>query len=262
MEQDPTGREVPMSNTLWLARTAACAAVTALLTVLGFAPSALAGKGGTVRYEYEPTSLDYEAIGFLDGSRLGGASCNPNVDALWSGQVETKSLPGSVQGDGSFTITHKGETGKIVADVPAFSFIKASHSLVTACDAAMPPSASAYKNTECNPNSINSDLRIVGKVTGGVGTRVEVKWRLSLNPLGIGNELLPNSFSCVEPFAFPVADCLRLKTTINKLTAKKPTLPFGCLGTTSSPPPGSGYKTYGSSAAASGTLALRRTKIH
>ena len=259
MEHDPAGREVPASRTLWLARTAA---VTAMVTVLGFAPSALAAKGGTVKYEYEPTSLDYEAIGFLDGSRLGSASCNPNFDALWSGQVETKSLIVPAQGEGSFTIKHKGETGKIIADVPAFSHLSASHSLVTACDEGTPPSASAYQNTECNPNSIDSNLRIIGKVTGGVGTGVEVKWRVSVNLLGTVNDLLPDSFSCVEPFAFPAADCLPLKTTINKLTAKKPRLPFGCLGETSTPPVGSGYTTYGSSASANGAVELKRTKIH
>src|SRR4051812_179294 len=123
-----------MSSAPWLARAVACAAVTALLAVLGFAPSALAGQEATGKYEYEPTFFDYEAIGFLDGSRLGPQSCNPNVDALWSGEVDTKSLITPVEGDGSFTIAHKGETGKIVAEVPAFSYIKASHSLVTACD--------------------------------------------------------------------------------------------------------------------------------
>jgi hypothetical protein len=250
-----------MSSALWLARTVACAAVTVLLAVLGFAPSALAEKEETVKYEFKPTSLKYEAIGFLDGSKLGSASCNPNVDALWSGQVETKSLLKPVQGDGSLTITDKGATGKIVAGVPVFSHINASHSLVTACDESTPPSPSEYRNTDCNPGGVDGDLLVVGKVTGGVGTSVQVKWRVSLNPLGSVNELLPNSLSCVEPFAFPPADCLRLKTTINKFTDKKPRLPFGCLGKTSSPPPGSGYTDYGSSAAANGAVGLKLTKI-
>jgi hypothetical protein len=253
-----------MPSTLWIARAAACATVTALSVVLGFAASALAGQEGTAKYEYKPTSLHYDALGYLDGSRFGATSCNPNVDAIWSGQVETKStITDPVEGEGSFTIAEKGEKGKIVAGKPGFNYMSASHSIVTECDTQEPPSPSEYQNTDCNPQiEMESDILIVGKITGGVGTKVQVKWRISVDPLSTGNFLLPNSLSCVEPFAFPAADCKPVTTTIDKFTAPKLSLPFGCFGKTSTPPPGSGYTMYGSSDAAHGTVDLKRTKIH
>jgi hypothetical protein len=254
-----------MSSALFLARTFACAAITALLTLLALAPSAFAATDGTVKYEYVPTALVYDATGFVDGSKFGSTSCNPNVDAIWSGEVDAYSYVSEpTEGDGSFKITEHGETGKFVAHRLGFATFSASHSLVTGCDDSMPPSANTYENTPCSSPDPAPDipLLIVGTLTGGVGTSVNVKWRISTDPLSSANYLLPDSFSCVEPFAFPAAKCDPIKTTINKLAGKNVKLPFGCLGKTSVPPAGSGYRDYGSSDAASGTLSMKRTKIH
>jgi hypothetical protein len=237
-----------------------CALVALSAALL--APSAFAEKDDTATYEYKPTDLYYNAIGLLDGGKLGSGACNPNVDAIWSGEVDTYSyITEKPTGEATFKIKDNGEAGKIFVQRTSFSNFSAMHSIVTACDNGMPPSPSSYSNSTCSPEPVDSDVLMVGKISGSVGKSVVVKWRVGQG-VGSDDRLVPDSFSCVQPFTFPKATCRPLQTTIKKLTDKIVTLPFGCLGTTLTPPAGSGYSQYSSSAAAHGTVTLKRTKIH
>ena len=238
-----------------------------LLAILVASPVAIAN-----RYTYKVAGGAYEANALLDGGHLTGG-CSPNVDALWSGEVnahldplavtryagadEAALVRPEIRGNGHLEIKRHGTSGYAFGYLPVKSDFTGRHDLTTACDA-----SGSVTETKTTPCAAADDAEIFASVhiSGGVGTRLKLSWDVYFVPLSAGGDLVPDVFSCVEPFKFPSAECDDGKSTLAKVTAKHVRLPFGCLGTTSVPPPGSGYTKYGTSAAANGYIKLLRTK--
>jgi len=105
----------------------------------------------------------------------------------------------------------------------------------------------------------DSTLHVHASIAGGVGTRVKLSWTFFLFA-GASGKLLPDTFSCVEPYQFPDGSCVS-RTTLNALTGPSATLRFKCDFATSSPPAGRSYTKYGAVVSATGTIRLKRTRF-
>jgi hypothetical protein len=232
--------------------------LTAQLALLICTSAVYASNSGTAHYEYHVTGVDYHATGQVSGGRFQG-ECTPAEDALWEGDVtsDDSELRQLVKlGDGSLKVLPHGTSGDIEAKFFVESKFSASHRETTACENG---SESASSTLSCM-NSSESEQRVLVDISGGVGDRVKLAWTFSLED-GSGSQLVPNTFSCVEPYVFPIGICTT-KAGLNKLTSRTVTLPFDCLYTTSTPPAGRNYTKYAAVAHANGALHLKRTKQH
>jgi hypothetical protein len=99
-------------------------------------------------------------------------------------------------------------------------------------------------------------------IEGGIGTQVSLFWNFFIP--GGGGILVSNVFSCVEPLRFPGRspgkDYCETRAALSKLTAVTVKLPFKCFYETVTPPIGSPYTSYASTASAKSFIRLKRTK--
>lgn len=231
-------------------------ALVALLTLLCASPTAFASVSSTTHYEYKAIRLTYMANGDLAGGRVPG----PCVGiALWEGKVKTEAesdLLSTLVGKASLTIGPHGTSGSGYAKADAKSqFSEAFHRETTACDEN--GNETAFTMTPCT-GAIDSKMHVSMRVNGGVGNRVKLIWDF-FQYGGASGTLVPDSFSCVEPFKFPDGTCTSRESlgAFNQLFVR---LPFRCFYSTSTPPPGSNYTRYTSSSYALGELELKRKK--
>ncbi len=234
--------------------------LTACLALLAASPAALASVHSTAHLKYRIIGLNYRASGALGGGRNPGACTGI---ASWEGTVETKAeadlLSTSVELV-HLTIdshgTHGG--GTFLDHVVAKSDYKADHRITTACktDEGV-ESETAFTKTPCG-RTVNSELITALHISGGVGSRVAVRWTFTQVD-GASGSLVPD-FTCMERFDFPEHTATGgLCTTASSLAALNKrfvTLPFKCHYETSVPP--SGVTGYYASADATGTMKLKK----
>ena len=239
--------------------TASGALLAALLGLLLVAPAAVAGKGGTASYEYKVAGGSYDATGELTGGKV--ADC-VGV-ALWQGTVTTaeSDLSDLNLGKASLKIHGDGSSGSIGAQFQVTSTLgDAFHRITTACDEF--GSETDYTRTDCTSRPVDNPLRARVVISGGVGNRVTLLWNFFIP--GGGGFLVSNVFNCVEPLRFPGrspnGDICKTRVGLSKFTAKTVKLPFNCLYVTTTPPIGSRYSRYSSTASAAGFIMLKRTK--
>ncbi len=237
---------------------ASCASVgialIALLALLGASPAAFASESGTAHWTYRVAAVDYNATGSLAGGRIPGGCVGI---ALWEGDVSTNNdtevAPLSL-GKVSLTVHAHGTSGTGNAKIDVNSKLSnAYHRVTTACDEN--ENETAFTMTPCT-GSIASKMHVSVRISGGVGTRVKLVWDF-FQFGGASGTLVPDSFSCVEPFRFPDETCTT-KASLGALNHKKVNLPFKCFYSTITPPPGSGYTRYEASSYATGVLKLKR----
>lgn len=235
--------------------------ITALLTLLLASPAAQANKNGVASYKYKVTRFDYHATGQLTGGKFQPV-CTPAEDALWEGDITTDDAEiaelGKV-GGASLKIHRHGTSGDLEAKTTIESKFTATHRETTACEN---ESESASSTSNCT-GGLESEMNVLVDISGGVGTRVRINWNF-FQDKGQGN-LVPNTFECGEPFEFPDAteiNCTKGTRIANlaKFTSKRVKLPFQCLSSTTTPPPGRVYTRFGAVANAKGALFLKRTK--
>lgn len=227
-----------------------------LLTFLVASPTAaVAGENGTEHWTYKITGVDYNATGTLAGGRLPGGCVGI---ALWEGNVSTNNddeVAPLTLGKMALTIHAHGTSGSGLAKIQVKSQLSnAFHRETTACDES--ESETAFKMTPCT-GSRESKMHLSMKISGGVGTRVSLLWDF-FQFGGATGTLVTDSFSCVEPFKFPDQTCTT-KSSLGALNHNRVSLPFKCLYSTQSPPPGSMYTKYESNAYAKGVVNLKRT---
>jgi hypothetical protein len=245
-------------------RTSPGIALTALLALMVFSPVAQAGVSDTAEYEYKVTGFDYTATGHLSGAHLPSERCTPVEDSSWEGDVTTTEAELSTLtfGDGSLDIHSHGTTGELQAEMPVDSNFKASHTETTGCD-----SEGLVDTTFSTQPCVEEDqsvLKLDVKIHGGVGTQVKLTWDFFIDD---GDSLVPTGFTCIKPFRFApgsAKNCLKSTRTasLDKFTARRVKIPFSCVYSTKTPPPGTNYTIYGSVVKAKGTLQLKRTKQH
>jgi hypothetical protein len=233
--------------------------LTALVALLVATPAADAGRNGTSGYRYHVTNFSYDAKGQLTGGRFKGL-CVPNVNAAWQGTVETGSADvadlGSL-GDGSLFIDKNHDaSGSIDATLKTTSTLSdAYYRMTTACDE--DGNETAYTMKVC-PGTLDSTEQALVRISPGSGDGVNLSWHLT-NEKGKGH-LVPDAFKCGVRYTFPDGRC-RTKAPLSKFTGEKVTLPFKCgLFATTTPPAGTDYTQYESTAQAKGSLTLKRTK--
>jgi hypothetical protein len=243
------------------------AGVVAVLISLFAATSAYAGgsggSSGSEHWRYKVDGFDYEAGAYLEGGHFPNATCTPFEDAFWEGVVDTKppadeTVPLSF-GTASLKIGPHGTKGEIEATTPVTSTLSdAFHRETTAC--AEDGTETDSTTHVCN-SALDSNQEVLVDFEAGVGSnRLTVLWNF-FQDTGDGSRLVPNSFTCVEPFMFSEDDgCPVTKVPISKLNAKKVSLPFNCLAMSTTPPPGTNYTRFGTTVGASGTLHLLRLK--
>jgi hypothetical protein len=241
-------------------RAAPSIALFMLLAALALSPAAEAGVRSSASFNYKVTRFDFHASGQLSGGRF-AAACSP-TDALWEGEVftddsELASL-GKV-GDASLKIHRHGTSGEVEAKTSVESKFTGFHRETTACEKEL---ESAHTESSCTEGG-ETEMTALVDIAGGVGNRVRITWNFFQDN---GDRLVPNTFRCGEPFSFsdPAAgvNCKGSTANLAKLTAKKVKLPFFCLSTATTPPPGTNYTRYGSTVTAKGALFLTRTKMH
>jgi len=159
-------------------------------------------------------------------------------------------------------INRHGSSGSINAHVQTTSTLgPAYHRITTACDEEG-INETAFRKTECNTGTANNPMRARVEIEGGVGNQVSLFWNLFIP--GGGGFLVSNVFSCVEPLKFPGRspgkDYCETRAALSKFTARTVRLPFKCFYATITPPIGSRYSSYASSASAKGVIKLKRTK--
>ncbi len=237
-------------------------AIVALLVLLLVPVSAQANRNGTAQYTYKVTRFDYQASGRLTGAKF-QPSCTPAEDALWEGSITTDDYS-EVAGLGEFgkaflAIHSHGTSGDVSAKTTVKSNFTAMHRETTACEHA---TESAYSLLNCN-SGLESEMNVLVDVSGGVGNRVAITWNF-FQDNAQGN-LVANTFTCGgEPFEFSAAanvTCSRgTIANLGKFTAKIVRLPFQCLSSTMTPPPGRAYTNFGATVVAKGALFLKRTR--
>ncbi|MDX6605175.1 MAG: hypothetical protein QOF23_1684 [Solirubrobacterales bacterium] len=229
-------------------------ALIALLALLCASPAAFSSAGGTTNYEYKVIRLTYDATGDLAGGRAPGCVGT----ALWEGKIKTEAesdlLSSSPFGKASLTIGPHGSSGSGYAKVDAKSqFSEAFHRETTACDEN--GNETAFTMTPC-AGSLDSKMHVSMRISGGVGTRLKLVWDF-FQYGGASGTLVPDTFSCVEPFRFPDGTC-RSKASLGEFNHLFVHLLFRCFYSTSDPPAGSNYTVYTSSSYAQGVLELKR----
>ena len=231
-------------------------ALTTLLALLVASPAALARVSSTAHYSYKVVGVDYTAAGQLAGARFRGACVGI---AMWEGDVATGTggegeLSELASGKASLTIHGHGTSGSVDANMGVESkFSNAFYRETTACDSS--ESETAFTLTPCM-QTVDSKLHVHVRIAGGVGTRVKLSWYFFQHN-GAAGKLVPDTFSCVEPYQFPDGSCTT-RATLNAFTSKTVKLPFSCFFSTSTPPPGRNYTKYLSAARATGALHLKR----
>lgn len=231
----------------------------AVLTLLCPFSAALASGRGTAHYEYKAIRLTYKANGELLGWQVPGQCLHV---AMWEGQVETEaesSLISPFVGKASLTIGPHGSSGSgyVKADAKS-TFNNAFHRETTACDES--EHETAFTMTPCG-GTLDSKMHVSMRFSGGVGTRVKVVWDF-VQYGGASGGLVPDSFSCVEPFKFPdqtgVHPTCTSMASLGQFTHRYVHLSFRCFYEALTPPPGSNYTKYTASAFAFGDLELKR----
>jgi len=242
-------------------RNSSLTLLTGLLGLLLMAPAAVAENGGTASYQYKVTGFSYDAKGELGAGKLTGG-CVGN--AFWEGTVTTaeSDLSDLSFGGASLQIGKHGSSGTINAHVLTVSTLgPAYHRITTACDEEQ-INETAFKKTECNSGTANNPMRARVEIEGGIGNQVSLFWNLFIP--GGGGFLVSNVFNCVEPLKFPGRspgkDYCETRAPLSKFTAKTVKLPFHCFYEALTPPIGSHYSTYASTARATGFIRLKRTK--
>jgi hypothetical protein len=241
--------------------TASAIALAILYALLVVAPAAHAGVSDSASFGYKVTRFDYHASGQLSGG-LFAPVCTP-TDALWEGEVTTDDsqlAPLGKVGDASLKIHRHGTSGDVEAKTSIESKFTGFHRETTACK---DESESAHTESNC-AGGVETEMTALVEISGGVGTRVRIEWNFFEEN---GDRLVPNTFTCGEPFKFSdpsvgVTCSKGVTANLAKLTAKTVKLPFFCLYTTTSPPPGTSYTKFGSTVTAKGALFLKRTKMH
>jgi hypothetical protein len=229
-------------------------ALIALLTLLCASPAAFAGVSSTTHHEYKVIRLTYMANGDLAGGRVPGGCVGT---ALWEGKVNTEAesdLLSTSAGKAALTIGPHGSSGSGYAKADAKSQLsEAFHRETTACDEN--ENETAFTMTPCT-GAIDSKMHVSMRVSGGVGTRLKLVWDF-FQYGGASGTLVPDTFSCVEPFRFPDGTC-RSKASLGEFNHLFVHLLFRCFYSTSDPPAGSNYTVYTSSSYAQGVLELKR----
>jgi hypothetical protein len=241
-------------------RASLCFAAAALLVLLVAAPGAYADKD-TQHWRYKVDGFDYQGEGYLEGGHFPNATCTAFEDTLWEGLVDTAPPLELAQlsfGHASLTIGEHGTEGEIEATTPVESKLHdAFHRESTACG---PDGTETDSTTHVCNSGLESNQTVLVGMDAGVGkNRLTVTWNF-FQDTGDGSRLVPNSFSCVEPFRFGDDDgCKDTRVSISKFNAKRVSLPFNCLALTTTPPPGTNYTRFGTTVGANGTLHLKRT---
>jgi hypothetical protein len=235
--------------------------LAALLVLLLMVPAAVADSGGTASYQYKVTGFSYDATGQLGAGKLTGG-CVGN--AFWEGTVTTteSDLSELSFGGASLEIGKHGSSGSINAHVLTTSTLgPAYHRITTACDEEG-INETAFRKTDCNTGTASNPMRARVDIEGGVGNQVSLFWNFFIP--GGGGFLVSNVFSCVEPLKFPGRspgkDYCQTRAGLSKFTATTVNLPFNCFYDTVTPPIGSRYSSYTSTASAKGLIRLKRTK--
>jgi hypothetical protein len=156
-------------------------------------------------------------------------------------------------------IHRHGTSGEVEAKTSIESKFTGTHRETTACEHEL---ESAHTESDCS-SSEETEMTALVDISGGVGNRARITWNFFQDN---GDRLVPNTFTCGEPFKFSDpsegVNCKAPKVDLSTLTAKKVKLPFFCLSTATSPPPGTNYTKFGSAVTAKGALFLTRTKMH
>jgi hypothetical protein len=229
-------------------------ALIALLALLCASPAAFSSAGSTTHYEYKVIRLTYDATGDLAGGRVPGGCVGT---ALWEGKIKTEAetdLLSTSVGKASLTIGPHGSSGSGYAKADAKSTLsEAFHRETTACDEN--GNETAFTMTPC-AGSLDSKMHVSMRISGGVGTRLKVVWDF-FQYGGASGTLVPDSFTCGEPFRFPDGTCMS-RANLGEFNHRFVQLLFRCFYTTSTPPAGSNYTRYASSSYAQGVLDLKR----
>jgi hypothetical protein len=222
---------------------------------------ALGDTGGVEHWRYKVTGFDYLAEGYLEGGHFPNATCTAFEDAFWEGNVSTApptELSLLTFGSASLTVGHHGTKGEIEASTPVESKLyDAFHRQSTAC---AEDGTESDSTTHVCESGLDSNQETLVSIDAGVGSnRVTLSWNF-FQDTGDASKLIPNSFSCVEPFTFGQDDgCKDTKVPISRFNDKRVSLPFHCLAMSTTPPPGTSYTRFGTTVGAEGTLQLKRT---
>jgi hypothetical protein len=239
------------------------ALVTVLMgLILAWPAAARSDTGGVEHWRYKVTGFDYQADGYLEGGHFPNATCTAFEDAFWEGNVLTApptELSQLTFGHAFLTIGNHATTGEIEATTPVEStLVNAFHRESTAC---AEDGTETDSTTHTCSSGLDSNQETLVAIDAGVGSnRVTLTWNF-FQDTNDASKLVPNSFSCVEPFTFGSDDgCKDTRVSISRFNDKRLSLPFNCLAMSTTPPPGTSYTRFGTTVGAEGSLQLKRTK--
>lgn len=250
MNLSPRGRVLP---------TFAAAGLALILVILVASPASADSVVGNPVYKYKVIGFDYAAHAELTAANI-GATCTP-ADAEFKGSVKSSSdveLAPLTLGTGGVKIKGQGTEGSIDAETAVLFNFDATHFEVTACDEF--GSISTFTNSSCTDKE-EATVRANVTIDGGVGKSVKLDWSISL--FGSPGTLVPDTFSCGQPFMFATegSGCKQKSASLEELGGQRLRLPFKCLLKATSSP-GRAYTRYAAVSNATGALYLKRILPH